>query len=217
MTGRNRAFILIASLFILLITGCESNVDKVKKYKRIKVEKVNYGAVFTKAFDNGAWTELKGKDNLGNTLVQFTGKISQGLHEYSVDKLAKAGDRIIFSNACHYLALEIQKGVIAQDTDITFDISKYPIGKTGLVFSDRMEDYLGSQDNKDKVNTLIDFYKKKYFETGTDVTIQFSVVYNGKIIKIYSAQNKNWEFDMIFNSNLDNVLKAIFDYAMNVK
>jgi hypothetical protein len=219
MSGRNRVFILITSFFILLIAGCESNVDKAKNGKRTKTEKITYGEVFAKAFDNGVWTELKEKDNLGNTLIQFTGKISQGLHDYSVDKLNKAGDRINFSTACHYLAAEIQKGVVAQDPDITFDISKYPIGKTGLVFNDRMEDYIGSEDNKGKVAALVDFYKKKYFEDGSDVTIKLSVIYNGKIIKIYDAQNKNWEYDMIFNGKTgpDNVLKAIFDYALNVK
>jgi hypothetical protein len=191
MTKKYGEIIFITFLSILFMTGCESNIDKVKNFKRSKSEKETFGFVFSKAFDDGVWTELKEKDNLGNTLVQFTGKISKGFHDYSVDKLSKAGNRTVFSSACHFLASKIQKGVVAEDTDITFDISKYPIGKSGLVFNDRMEDYLGSEDNKENIIILKDYYIKKYFETGTDVTIKFSVIYKGKIIKMYTAQNKN--------------------------
>jgi hypothetical protein len=219
MSKKNIIFILVASLFVLFISGCGNNVDKVKNGKRAKTEKITYGEALAKAFENGTWTELKEKDNLGNTIIQFTGKISKGFHDFEVEKLSKSGDRIIFGSACQYLAAEIRAGKASEDPDITFDVTKYPIGKTGLVFNDRIEDYLSSKDNNDKVATLVEFYKKKFFETGNEVTIQFAVIYKGKIIKIYNTASKNWEFDMIYGgaTGPDNVLKAIFDYALNEK
>ncbi|MFA6471531.1 MAG: hypothetical protein WCU00_05755 [Candidatus Latescibacterota bacterium] len=216
MSSRNIVCILVASLLILMISGCGNNTDKVKNGKRNKTDKITYGEAFAKTFENGTWTELQEKDNLGNTLVQFTGKISQGFHDYAVEKLTKSGNRSMFVNGCHYLAAEIKAGKTAEDSDITFDTTMFPIGKTGLVFTDRIEDYLSSKDNNEKITTLVDFYKKKYFEPGTEVTLKFSVIYKGKIIKIYDAASKNWEYDMMFSGTQgpDNVIRTVFDYAI---
>lgn len=100
MTGKLWFFAAVP-VFVMLTAGCGSNVNKVKAGSWENSSITNEKA-FAKAFENGVWADAKNEK--GEKVVQFTGKISQGLHDFAVEKLHKSDTRIVFVSACNYLA-----------------------------------------------------------------------------------------------------------------
>lgn len=202
-------FLLAASAFVVVAAGCESKIDQVKRGSWGNYT-TQYEKAFAAAFDNGVWTETK--DKKGEKIVQFTGKISKGLHDYAVGKLSVSDEKSIFSFACGYLAALVRDGKMSKDPDITFDPSQYPI-RNGIFIPALVGGYIGSPTSKPFVTTLVNFYTKKYWATGSDVFIQWGVYAKGKVLKIKTISNQHWDDDDIFYGKPDIVMKVIFDYA----
>jgi hypothetical protein len=203
--------LLSACSLPLLLNGCGSNVDMVTGSFWERDKTITYGAAFSTAFENGTWSEVQiDKKEKG---VQFTGRISPGLHYYALENLNKNDARIQFSSAFNYLATLIKKGKVSNDKEITFDIRNYPINKSGMIIYDIMEDYLSSKDNIEKRNTLISFYRKRYWEAGSNVLFLWQVYAHGKILRVVKVSNPHWDDDVLFSNKPDNILKMVFDYA----
>lgn len=205
--------LLASCLLPSLLNGCGSDIDTVKKSFWANDKTVTYGTAFSAAFGNGSWSEVQaGKEE---KLVQFTGTITPGLHEYAVGKLNTSETRIVFSLACNYLAKLIKTGEAASDKGITFNIRDYPINKSGMILYDIMGDYTESKDNAGKIETLINFYRQRYWETGSTVLFYFRVTARGKVIRVMKASNPHWDRDMMYENKPENILKMVFDYTKN--
>ena len=208
--GKNAlGFFLAASAFVVVVTGCESNIDNVKRGSW-GTYTTPYEKAFAAAFENGVWTEIK--DEKGEKIVQFTGKISKGLHDYTVGKLSASDEKSVFSFACNYLAALMRDGTISKDPDVTFDPAKYPV-KNGVFVPALVDGYIGSQTNKPLVTALVDYYTKKYWATGSDVFIQWGVYANGKVLRVKTITNQHWDNDEIFGGKPEIIMKVIFEYA----
>lgn len=208
--GKNAlVFLLAASAFVMVVTGCESNIDKVKRGSWGNYT-APYEKAFMAAFENGVWTETK--DEKGEKLVQFTGKISKGLHDFAVGKLSTSDEKSIFTFACSYLAVLIRHGTISKDPDVTFDPAKYPV-KNGVFVPALVDGYIGSPTNKPLVTALNDYYTKKYWATGSDVRISWGVYAKGKVLRVKTISNQHWNDDGIFSGKPEIIMKVIFDYA----
>ena len=208
MTGKLWFFAAVP-VFVMLTAGCGSNVNKVKAGSWENSSITNEKA-FAKAFENGVWADAKNEK--GEKVVQFTGKISQGLHDFAVEKLHKSDTRIVFVSACNYLAAQYPDGKIPQTAELTFDTSKLPI-KNGTLVSALVDGYVSNKNNTDSIAQFIAYYDKLYWETGTDVTIQWGVYAGGKIIKVLNISNKYWDTDPIFQGKTDLIMKVIFGFS----
>ena len=208
MTGK-LWFIAAAPVFVMLVAGCGSNVNKVKAGSWDNSSVTNEKA-FTKAFEGGVWSDAK--DEKGEKVVQFTGKISQGLHDYAVDKLHKSDIKIVFVSACNYLAAQYPDGKVPESPEITFDTTKLPI-KNGTLVNALVDGYVANKNNADAITQFLSYYDKRYWETGTDVIIQWGVYAGGKIIKIQKITNKSWDADPIFNGKTELIMKIVFGFS----
>jgi hypothetical protein len=210
---RNKLCFLLPAAFLcgILFSGCGDNVTVVKRGVFANDSSVTYEKAFSAAFSDGKWSEVPGNNN--EKLVQFTGKITPGLHEYAVGIFQKGKTRIKFGSACVFLSGLIKSGKVADDKGITFNIRDYPINSNGIIYFDRMGDFTDTADNKGKMDTLIGFYESRYFETGTPVLFQWGVYARGKVIKAITASNPNWDIDNGLANNPQNILGKVFGYA----
>ena len=208
--GKNAlGFLLAASAFVVVMMGCGSNVDTVKSGTWGK-NTLPYEKAFATAFENGVWSETK--DEKGEKIVQFNGKISKGLHDFAVGKLSASDEKSVFALACEYLAGRMSDGTISKDPDVTFDPAKYPI-RNGRFVPALADGYISFPANKPFVTALLDYYSKKYWAAGSDVTIQWGVYASGKVLKVKTISNPHWDNDDIFRGKPDVIMTVIFDYA----
>lgn len=200
-----------AVLFLAIIAiGCESDIDRVKAWHWANNETTTFRAAFETAFENGVWTEIPaGKKE---KVVQFTGKISPGLHEFAVSKMNTLTERILISMSMNYLASLVKSGKVANDPALKIHIGDYPINKSGMIIYDFMEGFTELKDNRAKAETLISFYRSRYWESGTDVLFQWRIYARGKIIRTIKASNPHWDNDILFSGMPENILKVVFDY-----
>jgi hypothetical protein len=210
-------FLLAAAVplaLLVLLTSCENTSDQVKKGYNGDDKTITYGQAFALAFQNGVWSETK--DDQGEKIAQFTGKISTGLHAFALEKKNKSGDRVMFSSACSYLATLVRKGKVAGQPDITFNISDYPITKQGELNFNILDDYISSPDNKEKMNRLNAFYMNRYWEAGTECMIQWKLLARGKMFSVVKISNQHWDDDGVFTNKPENILPIVFNYAKSV-
>jgi len=82
----------LAIIFALFLSGCSSDVSKVKNGTMPGYEKTTIGKAFEASFDDVKWEAFEGKK--GERVVQFTGKISKDLHNtaLAIAKKGIAGD-----------------------------------------------------------------------------------------------------------------------------
>jgi hypothetical protein len=186
-------------------------MNKVKSSFWERDKTITYEAAFSTSFENGTWSEVQTDKNEKG--VQFTGRISPGLHYYALESLGKNSASIQFSLASNYLATLIKNGKVSSDKGITFDIHNYPINKSGMIIYGIMEGYITSKDNMEKMNTLVAFYRKRYWESGSSVLFQWRVFANGKVLKVVKVSNPHWDDDGLFSNKPDTILKMVFDYA----
>lgn len=156
------------------------------------------------------------QEGLKNQVV-VKGKMSQAIHDYMVDQLNKTSQVAAFTEALRFAGNLNKNGKLAQYPDAKFDFKAYPIGDNGQVDTDRSESFLFSPDNKDKVDALMTWFKKRYWEPGTDVMIVLSLVARGQVIKIPYAKNSFWDNDIKYANNTTTVMNAIFEYVQNKK
>jgi len=202
---------------ILLFLGCENDIDRVKSSNPAHDGGLSYGQAFQVAFSQGTWTLIKaGKKD---RIVQFAGKISPELHDYTVLKLNASGEKLVFGFAINYLASLIKQGKAGTDSAITFDLTDYPINRSGMIIYDFLDGFTDLKDNRGKMERLNTFYRNRYFQSGTDVLFQWRVYAHGKIIKPVKASNLHWDNDLMFSDRPDNIVKTVFEYALhkNVK
>lgn len=206
--------ILAAAILLslsLVSVGCQKAPDKVKNGFMDDEKSLTYGQAFSTVFDEGVWTETK--DESGEKVIQFTGKISSGLHEFAIGKLGKSSENSIFYSSCNYLASLVKKGIITDDSTLTINLRDYPVTSTGHLLSDIMGDYASSPDNRPKMQALNMFYMKRYWEEGSDVLFQFKLYVRGRVIKVVGMSNKHWDNDFIFSNKPENVLRIVLEYA----
>jgi hypothetical protein len=208
MTGKLWFFAAVP-VFVMLTAGCGSNVNKVKAVSWENSSVTNEKA-FAKAFEGGVWSDAKNEK--GEKVVQFTGKISQGIHDFAVEKLHKSDMKFVFVAACNYLAAQYPDGKIPQTPDITFDTAKLPI-KNGTLVSPLVDGYLSNKNNTDSIAQFLGYYDKRYWEAGTDVIIQWGVYAGGKIIKVQKITNKFWDADPTFQGKTELIMKIIFGFS----
>jgi hypothetical protein len=209
MTGK-LWFLAAAPVFVVLAAGCGSNVDKVKAGSW-ESSSVTYEKAFSKAFEGGVWADAK--DEKGGKVVQFTGKISRGMHDFAVEKLHKSDTKIVFVSACNYLAAQNSDGGKSpQTSELTFDITRLPI-KNGTLIYALVEGYVANKNNADSIAQLIEYYDKRYWEAGTDVVIQWGVYAGGKMIKVQKITNPHWDTDPMFQGKTDIIMKILFGYS----
>ncbi len=205
---RGIIFLMIASVFLALPTGCGNNVQKVQRGSWGSFS-VSYLDVLGSAFENGQWSQVK--DESGENVVQFNGTISQSIHDYAVEKLKTSDPKLVFQSACSYLAALNRDGRIAKEKGITFDYSKLPM-KQGIVIFERISPFMNDPVNKDIVTALDEFYLNRYWEANSDVTIQWGVYSGGKIIKIKKISNIHWDDDPLYGGKPDSVMRIVYDY-----
>lgn len=226
----------IASMFVPAVLalvvmglGCESstggNLDKVKNGNWAGYS-TTYGAGFASAFENGQWAETK--DEKGKKVIRFTGTISPGLHEYALGKLASSGERALFSAACEYLAATIWEGKASTDSTAAFNPANYPL-RNGYFIPTQVGPYLANPENKPHITALVDYYSRKYWESGSAVVVQWEMTKIGKYDEDKPAGSlKMWprlesisgpfiDKDPQFKGNPGAVLKIVFEYAVNAK
>ena len=208
MTGKLWLFTAVP-LFVVLAAGCGSKVDKVKAVSWGS-SSVSYEKALSKAFEGGVWSEAI--DEKGNKVVQFTGKISKGMHDFAVEKLHKSDNRIIFVSACNFMAAQNPDGKNPPTADIKFDTTKLPI-KNGTLVNALVDGYVSNKNNADSITQIINYYDQKYWETGTDVLIQWGVYSGGKIIKIEKIMNSYWNIDPIFQGKTELIMNVVFSFS----
>lgn len=208
MTGK--LWLLAAvPVLVALAAGCGSDTEKVKALSG-ENSKTSHAIAFAKAFEGGVWSDVKNEE--GKNRVQFTGKISQGMHDQAVANLHKSDPKIVFVSACNYFATQNSGGNTPANADFTFDANKLPI-RNGTLVSALVDGYFENKNNSDSINQLISYYDKHYWEAGSDVLIQWGVYAGGKIIKIEKITNKFWDADPLFKENSELIMKVIFGYA----
>jgi hypothetical protein len=206
MSRKRILFLLLASAFLVFGPGCGNNIQKVQN-SSWGSSAIPYRDTLGSAFENGQWSEVK--DESGEKVVQFTGKISPAIHDYTIEKLKTSDPKIIFQSACNYLAALNRDGRITQEKAITFDITKLPM-KGGIVVYERIGPFISSPENKEIVTTLNNFYLNRYWEAGSDVLIQWGVY--SKAIKIKKMTNIHWNDDPLYSGKPDSVLRVVYDY-----
>ena len=208
MTGK-LWFLTVIPVFAVLTAGCGNNVDKVKIGSWGSYSVSNEKA-FAKAFEGGVWSDAK--DEKGGKVVRFTGKISSGLHDFAVEKLHKSDLKIVFVSACNYLAAQNPDGNSPPDAGITFDTTKLPI-KNGTLVNALVEGYVANKNNADSIAQLIAYYDQRYWETGSDVLIQWEVFAGGKVMQIQKITNKHWDLDPIFQGKTELIMNLVFGFS----
>jgi hypothetical protein len=219
--------LLLGGLLVMSFsTGCGNNIS-IAKGKKWESSKINLETIMTLAFDNVTWAEgqnvLKEKvsdtafgmdESLKNQVV-VKGKISQKLHDYMLDRMKKGNKLSPFAEALRYIAKLNKDGKLAQGPDAKFDIKQYPYNEKGDVDVDKAESFLLSPENKDKVDALMTYFSKKFWETGTDVTIVFSLAARGKVVKVPAANGVFWDNDSKYTDHTSLVMNDIFEFAQN--
>jgi hypothetical protein len=166
-----------------------------------------YQDVLGNAFENGRWSEVK--DESGEKVVQFTGKISPAIHDFAVEKLKTSDPKIVFQSACNYLATLNRDGRVQEEKAITFDVEKLPL-RGGIVIFERVGSFISAPENQAVVTSLNDFYLNRYWEAGSEVLIQWGVY--AKAIKIKKMTNRHWNDDPLYSGKPDSVMRVIYDY-----
>ncbi|MDP2982102.1 MAG: hypothetical protein Q8O92_02085 [Candidatus Latescibacter sp.] len=213
-------------LVLSFINGCGDNVSR-SKGKKWEGTKITLETVFTTAFDNLTWTPGQNvmnevlsptafgmQEGLKNQVV-VKGKMSQAIHDYMVDQLNKTSQVAAFTEALRFAVKLNKDGKLAQDPLAKFDLKAYPVSDNGEVDVDKAESFLYSEDNKDKVDALLTWFKKRYWEPGTDVMIVLSLVARGQVIKISYAKNSFWDNDVKYTNHTEIIMNAIFQYVQN--
>jgi hypothetical protein len=104
-----------------------------------------------------------------------------------------------------------KNGKAAGDPLITFDTAVYPIGSDGLVKSDMAGAFLDAPENKSKITALEDFYRKRFWEKGSPVTIVFEVT-GMKEAKATKVSNPHWDNDPQFAGKPDVIIATVYEY-----
>jgi hypothetical protein len=217
----------LSGLIVLsFLSGCGDNVS-VAKGKKWEGSKIKLDTIISLAFDDVTWsagenvlnaetqkTTFGMQEGLKNQ-VMIKGRISQKLHDYMDAKFEKGSKIAGFAEALRYVSKLNKDGKLAQDPNAKFDIKLYPFGENGEVDVDKAEIFMKTPENKDKVDALIAYFEKKYWEPGTDVEIVLSLVARGKVINVVAAKNVFWDNDTKYTNNFTTIMNEIFDYAQN--
>jgi len=211
-------------LLLAVMGGCGDNVSKAKG-KKWEGSKVTLETIFTKSFEGVTWTATSNvtgeeqsktafgmQEGLKNQVV-VKGKISQALHDYALDQYTRGSKVSGFAEAIRYAVKLNKDGKLAQEPDAKFDLKAFPVGENGEVDSDKAESFLIDTANKDKVDALLTFFKKKYWAPGSDVMFVLSLVARGSVIKIPVAKNDFWDNDIKFSGNNTTIMNILFEFA----
>lgn len=226
MIKKGCVLILGGLLVLSFISGCGDNVSRAKE-KKWEGSKITLETIFTSAFDNLTWTAGQNvlneelpptafgmQEGLKNQVV-VKGKMSQSIHDYMLDQLNKTSQVAAFTEALRFAVKLNKDGKLAQDPEVKFDLKAYPVGDNGEVDVDRSESFLYAEINKDKVDALMAWFKKRYWEPGTDVMIVLSLVARGQVIKISYTKNSFWDNDVKYSNNTTTIMNAIFVFTQN--
>lgn len=189
--------------------GCWNSIDSAQQAKP-KSSLIPYGAAFQNAFTDCTW--ISGSGPNGEKTVQFEGKISGSLHSAAAGVLHNVAERTVFSAACTYLGALQKAGKVQGDPLLTFDTAVYPIGADGTAGYDAVGAYLDNPENRSAVLSLDNFYRKRFWEEGSTVTVTFAV--DGvKEARVTKVSNLHWDYDPQFANNPETVLKVVYDYV----
>jgi hypothetical protein len=200
---------LVCAVAVVCVAGCWNNVDSAQQANP-EGSNIPYGAALNNAFTDGVWKTLPGGGKIKQ--VQFDAKISRELHDYCVGKLTKGPLMDLFTQSCGYLGMLIKNNKVTGDPLINFDTTVYPINADGSVQMDRAGAYLDDADNRKAVLALEDFYIKRYWESGSPVTIVFDV--SGiKKAKPSKCSGLHWDYDPKFAGKPDMIVSTVYEYV----
>jgi hypothetical protein len=152
-------------MFSFFLTGCSSDVSKVKNGTIPGYEKTTIGKAFEASFDDSKWKAFEGKK--GERVVQFTGKISKNLHDTALEKANKANKDL---------------GGILQ----LLSLGQMLPGKEKLFQSLNKED-----DNLRK--EYVDEVINEFWKPGTIVEVQWIIKPDGNSFDLTYLGSRNWE------------------------
>jgi hypothetical protein len=226
MLKKGCVYLMGGVLLLAVMGGCGDNVSKAKG-KKWEGSKITLETIFSKSFDSATWeaatnvtgakvveTKFGMEEGLKNQVV-VKGKISQALHEFALDKFTKGSKVAGFTEALRYAVKLNKDGKLANQPDANFDLKAFPVSETGEVDSDKAESFLLDPANNDKAQALLTFFKKKYWEPGTDVMLVLSLVARGAVIKIPVAKNDFWDNDVKFAGNNTTIMNILFEFAQS--
>ena len=104
--------ILLASIGLVSICGCDSSANQVKNGTLRQYPDVTVGAAFDSSFDNAKWDTLTDK---GRKIVRFTGRITQATHDAAA-KRAIFDESLIVQN---YKSGEFNKRITPYEEKLT--------------------------------------------------------------------------------------------------
>lgn len=162
---KRKSRVLFLSFIVLLVAGCfSSNVDVVKGSTMVNYESTTVGKAFEGSFDDPIWTEFETKK--GHKVVEFTGNISQSLHESASQKLYNE-----LKGQNPYPVLIQLKQVMGEDFD------KYAVGET----------------TEDKTEAVLKAFAENYcWKVGTPVKVQWLISNDGESFEIDSMSSDAW-------------------------
>jgi hypothetical protein len=213
MYTNNMLSLAVMLTLAVVLAGCGSATGKVRDGHYNNDKTFTYGRAFEMAFQNGAWSESK--DAQGVPIVQFTGQISPGLHDFVSASLNKRGERAIFISACEYTTALMKNGKPEGQQNISFKVSDYPVIQQGNLVAAALDTFLTAPDNKAKIRLLNIFFMNRYWEGGSPCTFQWKVAGKGDY-PVVKMTNIHWDDDKEFSGKPELVLPIIFDYARSL-
>ena len=185
---------LLGSIGLALICGCDGSVNQVKNGTLGGHPDVTVGAAFDGSFDSTKWSTITDK---GRKIVHFTGRIKQETHDAAA-KSAYFDASIIVTK---YKSEEFNKRIALYDEKQKSIDANIDTGSQSFCQGRNLE---SQKILKDLVE---DFKKESYWPVGQDVEFSFIVYPDGKQFEIDSFSNESWAK---LNLNLDSVLNVIF-------
>ncbi len=182
-----------------LISGCgSSDVSLVKKGTMNGYETTTIGNAFDTSFDNPTWEEFQGEK--GERVVQFTGNITQGLHDSAVNEWFTAfGTESDIFTAESYPAFLI---LSAMQNQIISRLSEEDY--SALYEESNQGDQLSAYQSVSEICKL--FLKRHYWKVGDSVQVQWIVTPDGESFNLTSLASNSWK-----GYKADLIISAIYN------
>ncbi len=201
---------LIMSAVSLLTPGgqkqYEEEIKLVKNSTMRQYPTVTIGNAFDASFDDGNWNSFQ--TDKKEQIVEFTGKISKGLHTVAVTELKDLQEQTLNPNNIQQINIRYQLFSFSLSYFMGKDW-EYKKTKDNPIFSKLDKKYncdgiileggnLPAPNCKDKegqtqyVNEAIEELIIHFWETGTPVKVQWAILPNGKGFKVKSMESDSW-------------------------
>jgi len=211
---------LLASIGLALICGCDGSTSQVKNGILGQHPDVTVGAAFDSSFDNAKWSTITDK---GRKIVRFTGKIKQSTHDAAARAALPDGSTVhnnfLVSAIVHqFSAAEFERKFAPyNDAHVETKIRQFEAAnakededvmkKKREVLELKLLHESEAAEKKITDELVAEFMKTSFWPVGQDVEFNFIVYPDGKQFEIDSFSNESWAK---LKLSLDSVLNVIF-------